>query len=54
MLYSKIHSSQNLTLIHQNIELQTTYTNFKNTLQQIAQKIGDVEQESEEHKYETF
>ncbi len=26
------------------------YTTFKNTLQQIAQKIGDIEQEAEEHK----
>jgi len=32
-------------------ELQLQYTNFKNNLQQIAQKIGDVEQETEEHKY---
>ena len=31
-------------------ELQTQYQNFKNTLQQLAQKIGDVEQEAEEHK----
>ncbi|KAI0457704.1 Prefoldin beta-like protein [Xylaria acuta] len=31
-------------------ELQVTYSNYKNTLQQLAQKIGDVEQESEEHK----
>ncbi|KAF2754260.1 Prefoldin beta-like protein [Pseudovirgaria hyperparasitica] len=31
-------------------ELQTQYTNYKNTLQQIAQKIGDVEQETDEHK----
>ncbi|KAL2756830.1 hypothetical protein ACRALDRAFT_1075633 [Sodiomyces alcalophilus JCM 7366] len=31
-------------------ELQNQYTAYKNTLQQIAQKIGDVEQESEEHK----
>lgn len=31
-------------------ELQIQYTNYKNTLQQIAQKIGDVEQETEEHK----
>ncbi|KAI1733883.1 Prefoldin subunit-domain-containing protein [Xylaria scruposa] len=31
-------------------ELQATYSNYKNTLQQLAQKIGDVEQESEEHK----
>lgn len=27
------------------------YSNYKSNLQQIAQKIGDVEQEAEEHKY---
>ena len=32
-------------------ELQLQYTNFKNTLQQLAQKIGDIEQEAEEHKW---
>jgi hypothetical protein len=32
-------------------DLQVTYSNYKNTLQQIAQKIGDIEQEAEEHKY---
>ncbi|KAH8675401.1 Prefoldin beta-like protein [Xylariales sp. PMI_506] len=31
-------------------QLQTQYGNFKNTLQQLATKIGDVEQEAEEHK----
>ncbi|KAM0329789.1 hypothetical protein ACHAQA_003953 [Verticillium albo-atrum] len=31
-------------------ELQNQYSVYKNTLQQIAQKIGDVEQEAEEHK----
>ncbi|KAI5798977.1 Prefoldin beta-like protein [Geopyxis carbonaria] len=31
-------------------DLQTQYTNYKNTLQQLASKIGDVEQEAEEHK----
>ncbi|KAH8602564.1 Prefoldin beta-like protein [Bisporella sp. PMI_857] len=31
-------------------ELQNQYSNYKNGLQQIAQKIGDVEQEAEEHK----
>lgn len=35
------------------IDLQATYGNYKNTLQQIAQKIGDIEQEAEEHKYVT-
>lgn len=34
-----------------NPELQNQYTVYKNTLQQLAQKIGDVEQEAEEHKY---
>ncbi|KAJ0422460.1 Prefoldin beta-like protein [Aspergillus carlsbadensis] len=31
-------------------ELQAQYTNYKNTLQQLAQKIGEIEQEAEEHK----
>ncbi|EGE79061.2 prefoldin subunit 2 [Blastomyces dermatitidis ATCC 18188] len=31
-------------------ELQTQYQNYKTTLQQLAQKIGDIEQETEEHK----
>ncbi|KAK5172120.1 Cochaperone prefoldin complex subunit [Saxophila tyrrhenica] len=31
-------------------ELQAQYSNYKETLQAIAQKIGDVEQETEEHK----
>jgi len=31
-------------------ELQNTYSNYKSTLQQLAQKIGDVEQDAEEHK----
>ncbi|KKY16959.1 putative prefoldin subunit 2 [Diplodia seriata] len=35
-------------------ELQVQYSNYKNILQQLAQKIGDVEQETEEHKYETM
>lgn len=32
------------------VELQLQYSNYKGTLQQLAQKIGDIEQESEEHK----
>jgi hypothetical protein len=36
------------------IELQTEYQNYKNILQQLAQKIGDIEQETEEHKYVKF
>ena len=35
-------------------DLQVQYSNYKNTLQQIAQKIGDVEQEAEEHKSVQF
>jgi prefoldin subunit 2 len=31
-------------------ELQSQYENYKSLLQSIAQKIGDVEQETEEHK----
>ncbi|KAK4220185.1 putative prefoldin subunit 2 [Rhypophila sp. PSN 637] len=31
-------------------DLQLQYSTYKNTLQQLAQKIGDVEQEAEEHK----
>ncbi|KAF2750834.1 Prefoldin beta-like protein [Sporormia fimetaria CBS 119925] len=31
-------------------ELQTTYQKYKSTLQAIAGKIGDIEQETEEHK----
>ncbi|EME44154.1 hypothetical protein DOTSEDRAFT_172214 [Dothistroma septosporum NZE10] len=31
-------------------ELQVQYSNYKETLQAVAQKIGDVEQEAEEHK----
>ncbi|KAF2085617.1 Prefoldin beta-like protein [Saccharata proteae CBS 121410] len=31
-------------------ELQVQYSNYKNILQTLAQKIGDVEQETEEHK----
>ena len=31
-------------------DLQVAYTQYKESLQTLAQKIGDVEQESEEHK----
>ncbi|PHH75361.1 hypothetical protein CDD82_4472 [Ophiocordyceps australis] len=31
-------------------DLQATYSTFKSALQQLAQKIGDIEQEAEEHK----
>jgi len=32
-------------------ELQNQYSTYKNGLEALAQKIGDVEQEAEEHKY---
>ncbi|KIW83895.1 hypothetical protein Z517_03141 [Fonsecaea pedrosoi CBS 271.37] len=31
-------------------DLQSQYTNYKNTLQSLAQKVGEIEQEIEEHK----
>ena len=34
-------------------DLQTQYTNYKNTLQSLAQKVGEIEQEIEEHKLVT-
>ncbi|KAF2400355.1 Prefoldin beta-like protein [Trichodelitschia bisporula] len=42
-------AQQRLTAQRQN-ELQLQYQNYKQTLQTLAQKIGDVEQETEEHK----
>lgn len=33
-----------------NADLQTQYTSYKNTLQSLAQKVGEIEQEIEEHK----
>ena len=33
------------------VELQQQYTNYKNNLQQLAQRIGEIEQDTEEHKY---
>jgi prefoldin subunit 2 len=42
-------ASQQVALKKQQ-ELQNTYQTYKNTLQTIAQKIGDIEQETEEHK----
>ncbi|KAN0069601.1 Prefoldin beta-like protein [Elaphomyces granulatus] len=43
-------ASQQQVSVQRQQELQLQYSNFKNTLQQLAQKIGDVEQEAEEHK----
>ena len=42
--------AQMLTLFQ---DLQTQYTNYKNTLQSLAQKAGELEQEIEEHKLVT-
>lgn len=32
------------------LDLQSQYSNYKNTLQSLAQKVGEIEQEIEEHK----
>jgi prefoldin subunit 2 len=39
----------NITILTQQ-DLQGQYQNYKNLLQQLASRIGDVEQEAEEHK----
>ncbi|MCJ1455309.1 hypothetical protein MMC28_005663 [Mycoblastus sanguinarius] len=36
------------------LELQQQYTNYKNNLQQLAQRIGEIEQDTEEHNIEGF
>ncbi|GAD92725.1 prefoldin subunit 2, putative [Paecilomyces variotii No. 5] len=43
-------ASQPQVSVKRQQELQLQYSTFKNTLQQLAQKIGDIEQETEEHK----
>lgn len=35
-------------------DLQTQYQNYKSTLQSLAQKVGEIEQEIEEHKSVRF
>lgn len=47
-IYIYISLTRILTLLH--IELQTQYNQYKSTLTQISQKIGDIESQSEEHK----
>ena len=37
-------------MLNKHPELQQQYTNYKNNLQQLAQRIGDIEQDAEEHK----
>lgn len=38
------------SLTERSADLQSQYNQYKNSLQQIAQKIGEIEQEGEEHK----
>ncbi|KAK5050022.1 hypothetical protein LTR84_004142 [Exophiala bonariae] len=48
----KMASGQD-TAVRKQQELQSQYTNFKTTLQSLAQKVGEIEQEIEEHKLVT-
>ena len=51
-IQNSIHYSNVRDLNADNVsELQMQYSNFKDTLQNIASQIGNVEQEVEEHKY---
>jgi len=49
-LHCKNDAERKLTDGWSGAELQLQYSAYKNTLQQLAQKIGDIEQEAEEHK----
>lgn len=51
---SELPSWEPVLLTISGVELQQQYTNFKNNLQQLADRIGNVEQETEEHKYVNF
>lgn len=51
---SELPSWELVLLTISGVELQQQYTNFKNNLQQLADRIGNVEQETEEHKYVNF
>jgi prefoldin subunit 2 len=42
--------SLGIALANQRPDLQSQYSNYKNTLQSLAQKVGEIEQEIEEHK----
>jgi len=46
----KTSSFQNMYGANNKPELQNQYSTYKNGLQALAQKIGDVEMEAEEHK----
>ncbi|WPH01574.1 Prefoldin beta-like protein [Acrodontium crateriforme] len=43
-------SEQKIVSAQKQRELQAQYSNYKDTLQAMAKKIGSVEQEAEEHK----
>ncbi|CRG90259.1 prefoldin subunit 2 [Talaromyces islandicus] len=43
-------ASQPQVSVRKQQELQLQYSNYKNALQTMAQRIGDIEQETEEHK----
>ncbi|PUU81174.1 Prefoldin beta-like protein [Tuber borchii] len=43
-------SSPSPSTVKKQQDLQTQYSTYKSALHQLAQKIGDVEQEAEEHK----
>ncbi len=38
----------------QDVELQNEYQNYKSLLQNLAERIGNIEQETEEHKYDAL
>ncbi|RMZ87791.1 hypothetical protein DV736_g4991, partial [Chaetothyriales sp. CBS 134916] len=43
-------AATNEAAVRKQQDLQTQYTNYKNTLQSLAQKVGEIEQEIEEHR----
>jgi chromosome segregation ATPase len=47
---SEMPLSLEFALANQMPDLQSQYSNYKNTLQSLAQKVGEIEQEIEEHK----
>ncbi|EXJ57204.1 prefoldin subunit 2 [Cladophialophora yegresii CBS 114405] len=45
-----LRKQQDLNRAKNTPDLQSQYSNYKNTLQSLAQKVGEIEQEIEEHK----
>ncbi|RMD41592.1 hypothetical protein DV735_g3532, partial [Chaetothyriales sp. CBS 134920] len=43
-------AATNEAAVRKQQDLQTQYSNYKNTLQSLAQKVGEIEQEIEEHR----